>query len=59
MPKPSVYVSLGSNIAKVESRSKVYFDYAETKAYIMSVCTCRLLSFFYICTRKQYFFRAG
>ncbi len=31
MPRPSVYMNFSSNIAKVESRSKVYFDYAETK----------------------------
>ena len=31
---PSVYMSLSSNIAKVESRDKIYFGYAETKAFI-------------------------
>ena len=27
-------MKIPANIAKVESRGKIYFDYAETKAYI-------------------------
>ncbi len=31
MPRPSIYMNLSSNIAKVERIGKIYFHYAETK----------------------------
>ena len=34
MPRPRRIYEWNSNIVKVESRSKVYFDYAETRTYI-------------------------